>query len=62
MKTIERGNGVPDAEEPAGCCRGSRAGARGLNDVICVAEGTILPDPNRIEIHVYGATNELIAG
>ncbi len=33
-----------------------------LNDAICVAEGTILPDSNRIEIHVYEAINELIAG
>jgi sugar lactone lactonase YvrE len=31
-----------------------------LNDVVCIAEGTILPDPNRIEIHVYAAINELI--
>lgn len=32
-----------------------------LNDLVCIAEGTILPDPNRIEIHVYTGINELIA-
>lgn len=31
-----------------------------LNDAVCIAEGTILPDVNRIEIHVYAGINELI--
>lgn len=31
-----------------------------LNDVVCVAEGRIVFDSNRIEIHVYAAVNELI--
>jgi len=31
-----------------------------LNDVVCIAEGTIRPDSNRIEIHAYAGINELI--
>ncbi|HWT23003.1 MAG TPA: DUF3237 family protein [Solirubrobacteraceae bacterium] len=31
-----------------------------LNDVVCVAEGQIVFESNRIEIHVYEAVNELV--
>ena len=31
-----------------------------LNDVVCVAEGVIVPAQNTIEIHVYAAVNELV--
>jgi hypothetical protein len=31
-----------------------------LNDSVCIAEGTILTDPYRIETHVYAGINELI--
>lgn len=31
-----------------------------LNDVVCIAEGTILPESNRIEIRAYAGVNELI--
>jgi hypothetical protein len=31
-----------------------------LNDVVCIAEGTIRPDSNQIDIRVYAGINELI--
>ncbi len=31
-----------------------------LNDVVCIAEGVIRPDPNRIEVRVYEGVNELL--